>query len=167
MASGGRGGMGSFGLSVVNSAVGIHAAQQDMDTGLAEMRQIDVLATDAAKTQANQVSQALSALSQTTEPLWANVQTTLGNLRSSVVSVLQAGQAIELVSSKAQYRAAIGTGADFVTIAGQTVPLPVNTILRRELSATQIRYDRSLQNAKQLAYMHRRPIIRLLYVHLV
>jgi hypothetical protein len=82
----------------------------------------------------------------------------MDGLRGSVAQVDANGQSIQQLQNQAAYQLAIGTGQDFVTIAGQEVPIPVNTVLRRQSSATLRRYEAALTNAKALAYMARRAI---------
>jgi hypothetical protein len=129
--------------------------QQTGGSELALLSNADMLTQSA---QDNAVAQALLQLNENTMPLWADIQTQLGNIRGGVVKAQQAEADLQLTQQKAAYQAALGTGADVVMIAGQEIPIPVNTVLNRQASATQIRYQSALTNAKALAYMARRAI---------
>ena len=150
-------------LNVDSAFVGYDASSS---AAQAELNSIAPLTQETLQLQQNQSTQALTALDQTTSTLWANAQTTAGQIRTTVGNILIAEQAAQLTSSKAQYQAAIGTGADFVNIAGENVDIPVNTVLQRQLNGTEIRYQRALINAKALAYMARRAIEQRLGVPL-
>jgi hypothetical protein len=126
-----------------------------------ELKILDQEADAASATEENQVALALNGLSTTTPALWANIQTSLANIRAGLAKLDQSAASLQLQSGQAAYEAAVGTGSDFVTIPGsngQQVPIPVNTVLRRQASGTEIRYGIALQNAKALAYMARRAI---------
>jgi hypothetical protein len=136
-------------------------------SGAQELTDLNQQITTDQATQANQVAQALNQLNAATVTPWTNIQDSLGKIRSALLSVQQAGADLQLTSSQAAYQAAIGTGADFATLAdGETLPVPVNTVLRRQASATELRYQAALINAKALAYMARRAIEQRLGVPL-
>jgi hypothetical protein len=124
----------------------------------AEVSQLDSLSVTADKTEQNQMTQALAQLAQTTQPIWADIQKQMDSIRAGVAQMDASGQSIVQAQNEAAYQVAIGTGQDFVEIAGQEVPIPVNTVLRRQASATEQRYQAALTNAKALAYMARRAI---------
>jgi hypothetical protein len=152
--SGGAGMAGSF----VNIGSAMASGDITMDAHRAEMNNLDAMKDEADKKRALDVAAALGTLNTSTTAIWANTESTLGEVRATVSSILTAAESMELLESKANYEAAKGRGDDFVVIAGQDVPLPVNTVLRRQASATEIRYRRALNDAKGLAYMARRAI---------
>ena len=123
-----------------------------------EMGVLTSLQNTASQVESNQVDQALAQLNVTTGPLWADVQKQIDSLRGAVAQVDASAQAIVQSQNQAAYQLAVGTGSDFVSIAGQEVPIPVDTVLRRQSSATLQRYQAALTNAKALAYMARRAI---------
>jgi len=132
---------------------------------------LDALGAEAKSTNQTfdaQVLQAVASLNASTPGLWSTVQTSLDSMRKAVLTLQQATADLQLTTAKAQYQAAIAAGSDFVVLAstGQEIPIPVNTVLRRQQSATEIRYRRALDNAKALAYMARRAIEQRLGVPL-
>ena len=126
--------------------------------GNQEISQIQQMENTASQTDENQVNQALAQMTATTGPLWADVQKQIDNLRGYMAQIDAQGQIVVQTENQAAYEVAVGTGADFVQIAGQEVPIPVDTVLRRQASATLQRYQAALTNAKALAYMARRAI---------
>ncbi len=157
----------SFGTSFLNVGSAFLSFSDATGSLSAQSGQVAQNEATADQAQSNQVNQALNALNQTTGQLWANLETTQASIKTSVGQALIAEQAAQLASQKAQYYAAIGTGANFVTLGtGQEVPLPLNNVLNRQLSATELRYQTALTNAKALAYMARRSIEQRLGVPL-
>ncbi len=137
--------------SLSNGGVALDAATQELDNISSQVKTVNEL-------QAAEVGQALTTLNSTTSPLWADIQTSLDNLRKDVIATQQATSQLQVAQQQASYQAAIAAGNDTVVIAGQEVPIPVNTVLNRQLSATAIRYKTALTNAKALSYMARRAI---------
>jgi hypothetical protein len=113
---------------------------------------------DADKLKALQLSGALSKMSQATTTAWADAHLAYGEIRSSIGTILTTAEAIDHLEDKAQYEAAKGSGADYAVLGEKAVPIRVNTVLRRQARATEIRYRRALDSAKTLAYMARRAI---------
>jgi hypothetical protein len=146
------------GGSLVAIPAAIIASSHAVASGQAEIDQIRLMGSTASQVEKNQLAQALAQLGATTGPLWADVQKQLDSLRGFVAQVDATGQLILQAQNQAAYQAAIGTGQDFVNISGQEVPIPVNTVLRRQSSATLRRYQAALTNAKALAYMARRAV---------
>ena len=134
------------------------ALSNQLTTDNQELTQLQDLENTASQTEQNQVSQALAQLAQSTQPLWADIQSKIDALRADVAQIDANAQTVIQSQNEAAYQAAIGTGQDFVNIANQEVPIPVNTVLRRQASATEQRYQAALTNAKALAYMARRAI---------
>ncbi len=141
-----------------NMDIASQAMGDSINTDRQELSNLANQASTANSQQQLQIQQAIVALNNTTGPLWSDIQTSLDNLRKAVLAVLQAAGSVQQTSQDAQYQAAIAAGNDFVVIAGQQVPIPVNTVLNRQMSATAIRYQNALTNAKALAYMARRAI---------
>ncbi|HEY8088674.1 MAG TPA: hypothetical protein VIF09_12535, partial [Polyangiaceae bacterium] len=152
------GAIGSLGLSTFQIPVAAMALENSEITGAQELNAIQSLANTAQQIEDNQLAQALAQLGTTTGPLWADVQKQVDNLRGAVAAVDASGQTIAQTGNQAAYQLAVGTGQDFVSVAGQEVPIPVDTVLRRQSSATLQRYQAALTNAKALAYMARRAI---------
>jgi hypothetical protein len=157
----------SYGLSLATIAA---AAQTESDATTSIQNESEQVSANEAipnLQQSNEVAQALNTLNQTTSILWQGIQTAEASIRTSVGATLTAAQSAQLASQKAQYYAAVGTGSSFVTLnTGAEVSLPLNNVLNRQLSATEIRYQTALTNAKALAYMARRSIEQRLGVPL-
>jgi hypothetical protein len=151
----GEGG-GIFAFASAGAAIG--SAYTSLDASLAEMNALYTQTGDVEQKRALDLSSALSQMSQTTMGAWSNTEAAMGEIRSTVTTLLAAAQALDAAEGKAQYEAAKGSGADFVVLAGRAAPIPVNTVLRRQARATDIRYRRALSTAKTLAYMARRAI---------
>ena len=139
-------------------SLGAMSLQQSQATGNAELGVLNQQQATAAANDTNNVAGVLATLNQTTSNLWGQITTQSDTIRTDVLKSLADSQQIQLVQGQAAYQAAVGTGADFVNIAGQEVPIPVDTVLRRQASATEQRYQTALTNAKALAYMARRAI---------
>ncbi len=133
-------------------------ANGDLQMGIGEAKlaktdELEALSQDA---KANQVSQALNQLQLVSNPLYADLQNALGDIRSSAASVLQVTEQIRASEQKAKYEAAKGSGADyFIDDTGQAVKFPVNTVQRRLYDITRLRYEAALHEAKYLAYVAR------------
>jgi hypothetical protein len=145
-------------FSFANIGIASNATSQSLSTGNQLLAQYGQQVNQAKQTQELQVAQALATLNTATGPLWANIQASLDSLRKDVLAVMAAASDLQLTQNKASYEAAVASGADLVTFAGQEVPIPLNTVLNRQASATQVRYQTALKNAKALAYMARRAI---------
>lgn len=148
----------SWGQSLEVIGTAAMTLSDEQSSGSAELGAIQAEQATANQVEQNQLAQALAQLGGTTGPLWADVQKQINALRASVATIDASGQTIVQSQNEAAYQAAIGTGQDFVNIAGQEVPIPVDTVLRRQASATEQRYQAALTNAKALAYMARRAI---------
>ncbi|MFI5297733.1 MAG: hypothetical protein ACHREM_06495 [Polyangiales bacterium] len=99
---------------------------------------------------------ALNQLSGDLKQAETQISTALLSMRSAATDAIDAGRALKTTQTKAQYQLAIAAGADYVTnAAGEIVDLPVNTVMRRQFSATKQRYELALKNAKYLAYVAR------------
>jgi hypothetical protein len=159
-ATGGASAATCAGVPAAFTAVGVAASaqSQSISAGTQELAQYTAQVNQAKDNQNVQVATALITLNTTTTALWTDVQTSLDNLRKDVLAIMAAASDLQLTQNKASYEAAVATGADSVMIAGQEVAIPINTVLNRQASATQIRYQNALTNAKALAYMARRAI---------
>jgi hypothetical protein len=148
----------TFGLSLEEIPIIAEGAEAAINTGNQELSIIQ--SQEQAVTKSGQIAmqQALVALTEATIPAWTQVQTSVDNLRASVASIDADVNQMHLTQGQAAYQLAVGTGQDFVSVAGQEVPIPVDTVLRRQASATEERYQIALTNAKALAYMARRAV---------
>ncbi len=155
---------------LVNDLIAFSSTAENQQNGAgAAKAELGIVNQQNGITQAvedNQVELALIALNQASTQTWADIQNHIDDIRKSVLAVASASADMQLTQSKASYEAAVGTGADQVMIAGQAVPIPVNIVLNRQASATAIRYQTALKNAKALAYMARRAIEQRLGVPL-
>jgi hypothetical protein len=151
-------GCGALVGSLASLAGATQASNDAQQTGNQELVTLNTQKAIASSAAENQVAQAIVFLNETTTPLWTDLQTGIDNIRGSVLKIQAAGADLQLTQSKAAYQAAVGTGAESVMIGGSEVPIPVNTVLNRQSSATEIRYQSALSNAKALAYMARRAI---------
>ncbi len=149
---------GSFGGSTAVIPAAAMTLVDSLEIGNQELSQLQSMENTASQTEQNQIQQALAQLVATTGPLWADVQKQIDSLRGYVAQIDASGQSLIQARNQAAYQLAVGTGADFVSVAGQEVPIPVDTVLRRQSSATLQRYQAALTNAKALAYMARRAI---------
>ncbi|HEY2512518.1 MAG TPA: hypothetical protein VGI39_16740, partial [Polyangiaceae bacterium] len=140
------------GTAVVNIATGAAATSAAIDTGEQTLQGLNAQLEGVDEKEANDVATILSQMNTTVQPLWQNLQASLDGIRSNLAKVEEDAQQIQLIQNQAQYQVAIGTGQDFVSIAGKEVPIPVDTVLRRQASATAQRYQAALVNAKALAY---------------
>ncbi|MCC6216087.1 MAG: hypothetical protein IT376_14570 [Polyangiaceae bacterium] len=108
---------------------------------------------------ANDVARVLADFHASVGPSYTNLQSAIDRLRGSSAAVLSTGSALRSKQQQAQYAAAKGALQDYVALDGangpETVPLRVNTVLRRQYDLTRRRYERSLRDAKYLAYMAR------------
>lgn len=153
----------SFGASNLEDAVASVAYDQQITYDNQELTQLQSLSNTANQTEQNQVTQALAALAQTTQAPWADIQKQVDTLRGYVAEIDADSQNVQQAANQAAYQLAVGSGASFVSIpepdgSTQQVPLTVNTVLARQASATEQRYQAALTNAKALAYMARRAI---------
>jgi hypothetical protein len=116
----------------------------------------------------NNVQAALLSLDRTASGAWADIVSQQGALGRELGTILQSAADAVLTSQKASYQIALATGADQFTVDGVNGPIaiPVNTVLNRQISGTEIRYQRALTNAKALSYMARRAIEQRLGVPL-
>lgn len=147
-----------LGAGAVVAAAGVKLGIQE-SFGTMEEQQISQMKQTASAVKDNQTSQALLTLATTTDTAWGDIQKQMDALRGDIAQVDQGAQGVVLASQQAAYQLAAGTGQDFATMPnGQQVPIPVNTVLRRQASGTEQRYQTALTNAKALAYMARRAI---------
>jgi hypothetical protein len=124
-------------------------------------KQLTILQSQAASSQqaaSTQVQQALQALTSQTTTSWTQIATSMSAVVAAIATIEQDQTQVQLTQQQAEYQLAVGTGQDSVVINGQEVAIPVDTVLRRQASATQARYNIALLNAKALAYMARRAI---------
>jgi hypothetical protein len=154
------GGAGAAALvpATIGTVGSLGSGGMTLDTSQQELANISDQVKTTNELQAAEVGQALTTLNSATSPMWADIQTSLDNLRKAVLGSMQASSQLQQAQGQASYQAAIAAGNDTVVIAGQEVPIPVNTVLNRQLSATAIRYQRALKDAKTLSYMARRAI---------
>ncbi len=118
------------------------------------LKRLPQIGVNADAQQANQVDAVLNQLQTETSKHWTNYFALVNGFRTGVNRCIDASEKIQLLQRKARYQVAKANLADF---AGD-VALPVNTVLRRQLGGTRIRYERALENAKALAYLARRAI---------
>ncbi|MFI5296979.1 MAG: hypothetical protein ACHREM_02685 [Polyangiales bacterium] len=104
----------------------------------------------------NKLRGALNQLGGSLQAAETQVSTALLAVRTAAADATDAGRSLVTTQQKAQFQLAVAAGADYVTnAAGEIVDLPVNTVMRRQFSATKQRYELALQNAKYLAYISR------------
>jgi hypothetical protein len=148
----------SAGVSLLDIGVAVASASTSTSADETELSTIASEYGLAGQAENVATEQALGALTSATFPAWAQIQTSVDNVRASIATVAQDANQLQLTQGQAAYQLAVGTGQDFVMVAGQEVPIPVDTVLRRQASATEERYQIALTNAKALAYMARRAI---------
>jgi len=147
----------SGGISPANIFFG---AAQVAAAAVGVSKSVDILNTlpqvgvNDDREQANQVRNVLNQLQTESSKHWTNFASLMDGFRIGVNRCIDASEKIKLLQRNAQYQVAKATLADF----SGDVALPVNTVLRRQLGGTRIRYDRALLNAKALAYLARRSI---------
>lgn len=141
-----------------NIAFGEQAYSNAITSDRAQLDNLSQQGTTNSSQQQVELQQAIVALDQASAPIWSDVQTSLDNLRTSVLGVMSASGKLRSDAQQAGYQAAIAAGAGSFVVAGQEVAIPVNTVLNRQRSATALRYQNALKNAKTLAYMARRAI---------
>jgi hypothetical protein len=147
------------GAAFVSLGAGFMSVTEGFDTDAKTLHELYKQRDFAHVQEELAIAAELSKLNETNTVQFANIRGALGDVRSTVSKVLEAGSKLATLEDQAQYEAAKGTGQDYgVTAAGQTIPIPVNTVLRRQTNATEIRYRRALTDAKGLAYMARRAI---------
>jgi hypothetical protein len=126
-----------------------------MQAGQAELDKLGELQEITNNQKLNDVAGVLNELQRITIPIYTELQTTLENLRTSTSQALGVTVALKHNEGEAKYEAAQGTGEDFVTLGGETVAFPVNTVLNRQYSLAANRYKDSLNQTRSLAYMAR------------
>lgn len=128
--------------------------------GLAEQQE---LTTDSGE---NSVTGVLVDLDGDIRSAYDGIDASLTQIRTSTRQAIQRLNQIEQNESAAEYQAAQAAGADFASINGSTVHIPVNTVLRRQYDVTSRRYKRALETAKRAAYLARLAIEQRIGVRL-
>ena len=95
------------------------------------------------------------------------------DVRKSIIHIQQAASnAVSILSrykelqAAAQVQLAIAANADYVMQGNKPVPLPVNTVMRRQSDAARRRYKVALSDAKYLAHLARLAIEQRLGVRM-
>jgi hypothetical protein len=95
-------------------------------------------------------------LNEDSSAAYTALETSLSGLRTGASNAL--AKIIELQGNALGARTAVAkaAGADFMTdLDGNTIPLPVNSVLNRQLNLKRLRYERALTTAKRSAYLAR------------
>jgi hypothetical protein len=126
-----------------------------------------VLLAQRANELAQVVHQLSDGVGQSTEILNGGIS----QLRTANLKVLQVLNEIAQAQQLAAFEAAKAGGADFATMpqadgSAKVVPLPVNTVYRRQYDILQRRYERSLESARRFAYLARLSIEQRLGIRL-
>jgi hypothetical protein len=133
----------------------IERAQMSLDI----FTQVDAnLETQLQLTQAlegNQITAVLGGLGQQTTALYQSIQDHVTGIQNSTSDALQVINGLKQTESNARISLAKASGADFVAIGTETVPLHVNTVYRRQFDVLKERYRRSLESSKRAAYLAR------------
>lgn len=140
--------------TVFLSAASIGASAVSVGKTIQIMAMLPAVGLNDDKEHANEVRAVLNQLQSESSKHWGNVFSLIDGFKIGVNRCVDASERIRLLQRKAQYQVAKATLADF----SGDVALPVNTVLRRQLGGTRIRYDRALQHAKALAYIARRSV---------
>jgi hypothetical protein len=148
----------TLGLSNVVTPIAVVGLSTTLGIDNQQLGVLGQMGNTVDQVEQNQISQALAQLNSSTQPLWSDAQKEIDAVRGAVAQIDSTAISITQGQNQARYEAALGTGQDFFTVNGQVVPMPVNTVLRRQASATEQRYQAALTNAKALAYMARRAI---------
>ncbi len=151
---------GAFGGDNVNpfeAAAGVVAAGIQVGFGLKQLSILEDLEKLADKSAANQVLGVLNQLNDTSNERYSELEKTLEAMRIAVTGAHQTAIALRQSQNEAKYQAAKGTGADYVILGpGQpVVPIPVNTVLRRQYDIASRRYKAALEESKRFAYFAR------------
>jgi hypothetical protein len=142
----------------MNAAASAQSTVLSFDATRAQARLLDASMDDAERARFNTAAQVLQGLQASTSSHWLEIQSALGDLRADTAELLAAAERLQQLQDKAKLYAARGAGEDFVNIDGQTVGIPVNTVMRRLQDATTERYRRALVDAKALTFMARKSI---------
>lgn len=134
------------------AAAGIQAYYGDKQLSI-----LEDLEAIADKSAANQVLGVLNTLNDTTNDRYTELQKTIEAMRIGVAGAQQTAIALRQAQNEAKYQAAKGTGADYVVLepGGPVVPIPVNTVLRRQYDIAARRYKAALEESKRFAYFAR------------
>ncbi len=123
-----------------------------------QLKLVGDLKSLAADAQANDIADILNTLSTSSSTYWTDLEKSLNGVRSSTARNRELIDQLGRVETKATYEAAKGAGADYVSIDGAIVTLPINAVLRRTYDVTALRYKEALRQAKYLTYLARRAI---------
>jgi hypothetical protein len=107
-------------------------------------------AQEAVKTQA-----ALLSLQAEAEPLFRVIQGSLISLEGFVSTALTHIGTLDGKQDDALYALAQASGAPYVSIGGEIIPLPVNQVLRAHRDIYRRRYQDTLKQARHLTYFAR------------
>lgn len=132
----------------------------------AQSKKIAELKAISKEKQANQVADALLTMRSQTGVRYTNIRVGLAAVQSSAAKGVAIISSIKQLQKTAQYEAAGAANADFVEQDGKAIPLPVNTVLRRQGDAAQKRYRVALEDAKFQSYLARLAIEQRLGVSL-
>lgn len=103
----------------------------------------------------NRVRAAVQALNDTEKEILAGLEGDFTQLQNGRSDALIKLNALRGNQSKARLALAKATLADSVQVGDETIPLPVNTVRRRQFGVLQDRYKRALEGAKRAAYLAR------------
>ncbi len=145
---------------LASSVIGLQATEDQQDI-------MNDLSGIPAEKNANDIVNVLNQLRTAVGPQFTSMQGSFDQLRGSVAAVKSNGVSLEQQENQAAYQVAKAKLADYVTTPdGQTVPMPVNTALRRQFDLTNRRYRAALEDAKYMAYLARLAIEQRIGVHL-
>ena len=124
--------------------------------GAAKLDALSSLNILAFQAQSNTIARALLDLRARTKERFDDVRSALQDFRAAVTKIDAASNRLKQIEDKAKYEVSKGTGVDYVNgLDGKPIPIPVNTVLKRQYDITNIRYRRALEDAKRLAYIAR------------
>lgn len=145
---------------IADGGVDLHTASETEENADAQGDNVD----EAAE---NGINRTIHGVVSTVESHLTELKKSMEGLRSAALSAQTISMNLQDSQNQATYAAAKMANADYYRTAEDTVlKMPVNTVLRRQYDAYQIRYDNALRHAKRLAYTARLAIEQKLGVRL-
>jgi hypothetical protein len=114
----------------------------------------------------NQIALVLGELGTRLPGLLTGIADALTATRNHTSDAQQVIVSLKQLQNKSAVALGKAAGADFISTNGQTVPLHVNTVYRRQFAIEKARYERALESAKRAAYLARLAIEERLGVRL-
>jgi hypothetical protein len=136
------------GAAAVNAAVQVGFSLEMLDVVSAQ----EINAADSYEVA---LRDAINRFVLSSIPTVGGIKQSLDGVEGSVNQALERAGAIEFSEDTALYQAANAAGAAYVVIDGETVDLPVNRTLREHADIYKRRYDRTVREARFLAYYAR------------